>query len=85
MPGRKKMYSIKADITSQLLECIEDERDIPYDLEHAASTYGINIEQLKEIIKDVNEKEPKFINSESSETGVPYSEDDYFNYPEAYT
>ena len=79
------MYSIKAEIASQILECIEDDRDIPYALERAATTYGINIEQLKEILKDVDEKTAKFADSESSETGVPDSTEDWFRYPEAYS
>jgi len=79
------MYSIKAEIVSQILECFEEDRGIPYALERAATTYGINIEQIKEIIKDVNEKEPKFINSESSEAGEHETDDDWFRYPEAYS
>ena len=78
------MYSIKAEIASKILVCIEDDQDIPYALERLATTHGINIEQIKEIIKDVNEKEHKFINSESWETRA--DEDyDWMRYPEAYT
>ena len=78
------MYSMKADITSKVLRCIEDNKGIPYALERLATTHGINIEQIKEIIKDVNEKENKFINSESWETGDD-EDDDWMRYPEAYT
>ena len=78
------MYSMKAEITSELLRRIEDDKDIPYALERLATTHCINIEQLKEIIKDVNEKEHKFINSESWETGDD-EDDDWMRYPEAYT
>ena len=54
-----------------LMKCINNGWEIPYALERAASNCGINIEHLREVIEDVNKKEPKFINSESSETGLP--------------
>ena len=57
----------KASTMSQLLEMIERGEDIPFSLRNSANHYGINIEQLKEILKDVNEKdrEANYINSES--------------------
>jgi len=75
----------KVSTMSQLLEMIERGEDIPFALRNSANHYGINIEQLKEILRDVNEKEAKHINSESSETGVSDPEDDWLCYPEAYT
>lgn len=79
---------MKCEKSRTLYRCIkliDDGQEIPFALRNLANQYGINLEHLKEVVADVNKEEPKFINSESSETGVPYSEDEYFNYPEAYT
>jgi hypothetical protein len=65
------------------IKLIEDGEEIPYALRNLANKHGINIEQLKEVLQDVNEKEGEYINSESGEDRE-YS-DGWFRYPEAYT
>ena len=55
----------KTMIIQDLLKYIDRGLDIPYALERAASSHGINIQLLKEICEDVNEKESEYINSES--------------------
>ena len=75
----------KVSIMSQILGVLSKREDVSFALRNAANSYGINIEQLKELLKDVDEKTSKFADSESSETGVPDSTEDWFQYPEAYS
>ena len=50
-----------------LMKCLNNGWEIPYALERAATNAGINIEHLREVIEDVNQKdrEANYINSES--------------------
>ena len=68
---------------SKVMDMLSRGEDIPFALRNAANSYGINIELLKELIKDVN-KNSKYIDSESWETGIYGSKEDWIDYPEAY-
>lgn len=61
------MYCDNSGTMWELMKCINDGIEIPYTLERAATNAGINIEQVKEILRDVNQKdrEANYINSES--------------------
>lgn len=77
----------KISTMSRIIDMLSRGEDIPFALRNSANHYGINIDQLKELLRDVNEKSEgrKYINSESGETGVSDTEEDWFKYPEAYS
>lgn len=79
------MCSEQTEVIWNLMKLIEDGEEIPYPLERRASILKINIERLKEVMKDVDEKAAELADSESGETGVFDPEDDWFGYPEAYS
>ena len=79
------MCSEQVEILWELMKLIERGEEITYALERHASILNINIERLREVMKDVDEKAAELSDSESGETGVFDPEDDWFGYPEAYS
>lgn len=79
------MCNDHSDVIWKLMTLIEDGEEIPYALERQASSLKINIQRLREVMKDVDEKTAKLAASESSETRVHDPEEDWFDYPEAYS
>lgn len=69
------MCSEQVEILWELMKLIESDSEIPYALERRASSLNINIERLREVIKDIDEKIEKFSTTESWETGVSDSEE----------
>ena len=56
----------KVRIMSTIMDMLSRGKDIPFALRNSANYYGINIEQVKELLRDVNQKdrEANYINSE---------------------
>lgn len=56
----------KVNVMSKIIDLLSKGEDIPFALRNSANHYGINIEQVKELLIDVNKKdrEANYINSE---------------------
>lgn len=55
----------------EVLDCLEGGKKIPFALERAASHYGININQVREVLEDMNAKTSE--QAESWITGESWS------------
>lgn len=71
-------------LISKLISALDEGEEISFALRNEANHYGINIEQVREVIRDINEKEAKYINSESSKDDY-YNEEEWLKYPKAHT